>query len=167
MDKNIPTTIPQDFVYDTSYAKTLVKNYANNQWQYINAAFSQYGIKDSRCVWLSLESLQGFINAIQTSNPLGTVPNGVRIYFGAYSSEAPNPDNPYNHLHTVVLLPTHSSTDGKNYDYDAITGSSDFANLTSVAALNRGGLIPPPDNVSGANNMYNQGDIFMDFADNQ
>lgn len=167
MDKNIPTTIPQNYIYDTSYVKALVKNYADNQWQFINAVFAKDDIKDARSVWLDLNALQGFINAIQTPNPAGTTPNGVRIYFGAFSTDDPHPDTTdYNRLHTVIMLPTHSAADGKNYDYDAITGSSNFANLTNIAVLERGALNPPPYSTSGPNNMYTQGDLFMDYADN-
>ncbi len=155
-------------IYDTAYAKGLVKNYKNNQWQIINANFAQYNIKDSRCVWLSIDDIQNFLTQIQQPNPAGTVATGVRIYFGAYSGEYPNPDNAnYNHLHTLLMLPTHhNATDGKDYDFDAFTGTSDFANLSTVSALNRGHLIPPPFNVAGTDNMYQQGNLFMDYADN-
>lgn len=154
--------------YDTAYAKGLVKNYKNNQWQIIDANFSQYNIKDSRCVWLSIDDIQNFLTQIQQPNPQGTVATGVRIYFGAYSGEYPNPDyTNYDHLHTLVMIPTHyNATDGKNYDFDAFTGTSDFANLGTISALNHGHLIPPPSNISGTDNMYQQGNLFMDYADN-
>lgn len=152
---------------DTSYAKGLVENYANNQWQFINAQFAQDGIKDSRCVWLSLTDIQNFLAEIQQQNPEGKATNGVRIYFGAYSAAAPSPVSAdYNRLHALVMIPTYRGNDGKNYDYDAATGTSDFANLTTVSALNHGSLFPPPFNIAGPNNMYDQGNLFMKYADN-
>ncbi len=149
---------------NTSYAKGLVKNYADNQWTIINQVFGpDYDIKDSRSVWLSLDTLKAFIDQIQQSNPTSKTTSGIRIYFGAYSAAQPNPDNDYDHLHTLLLMPTYlDGITGLNTDYDATTGSSDFANLSTIAVMNHGSLIPPPFD----NTMYHQGDVFMDYADN-
>jgi len=154
--------------YDINFAKGLVQNYGQNQWKYINQVFAPENILDARCAWFSISDLQNFLNQIQQPNPKGTPPaTGVRIYFGAYGNTVPNPDNPdYNQLHTLLIIPTTPTADGLNTDFDATTGSSDFANMSSVSALNHGSLIPPPYNIVGINNMYQQGDLFMAYADN-
>ncbi len=152
---------------DTLYAKNLVQNYKNNQWAIINNNFTpNYNIVDARCVWFSIADLQAFIDAIQQRNEAGITATGVRIYFGAYSTDAPGAQSDYNHLHTLMMIATHTGTDGKNYDFDAATGSSDFSSLQTITALNHGHSIPPPFSVSGPDNMYQQGNLFMDYADN-
>ena len=153
---------------DINYAKGLVKNYAQNQWQIINQSMPQ-GTIDSRCGWLSLVDLQNFIAEIQQQNPEGVGPaTGIRIYFGTHSAQCPNPNQPNTDgLHTLLLIPTFTDpVTGLDTDFDAATGSTDFSKLITVSALNHDHLIPPPYNTSGQNNMYQQGDLFMDFADN-
>ncbi len=152
---------------NTSYAKKLVQNYANNQWQIINADFTpNYDIKDSRSVWISLDDLKAFVQEIQTTNARGLTTTGVRIYFGAYSQDCPSPvSTDYDHLHALLMISTYTGADGKNYDYDAPTGSSDFAQLSTVSAMNHGHLCPPPFTSTGVDNMYDQGTLFMKYAD--
>lgn len=152
---------------NTNYAKGLVQNYANNQWQIINANFEQrYGIKDSRSVWIGLEALKSFIQEVETTNQTDKTTTGIRIYFGAYSQDVPSPISAtYDHLHTLLMISTYTGADGKNYDYDATTGSSDFSQLAAVSAMNHGHLCPPPFNTSGQDNMYEQGTLFMAYAD--
>ncbi|MCD6011513.1 MAG: hypothetical protein K0Q79_1375 [Flavipsychrobacter sp.] len=159
---------PQKFTQmNTSYAKGLVSNYKNNQWAIINSNFlPNYDIRDSRCVWFSIDELQGFLDSIKQPNAQEVNATGVRIYFGAYSTDTPGAQANYNHLHTLLMIATHSAADGKNYDFDAATGRSDFANLQMITALNQGHLVPPPFNVDGPSNMYQQGNLFMDYADN-
>src|ERR1035437_1745434 len=102
---------------DINYAKGLVQNYGQNQWQIINVINKAFGpgIKDSRSVWISLDDLQNFIQQIQQPNPAGVGPaTGVRIYFGTYSATCPSPIQPdVNGLHTLLMIPTIN---------DAVTG---------------------------------------------
>ena len=151
---------------DINYARGLVTNYAQNQWEFINQAFGT-GIRDARCVWLSLDDLKAYIQQVEQPNPLGVVTTGVRIYFGAYSQAYPAPgQEDYDCLHTLLMIPTFTGNDGLNYDFDATTGSSDFQNMNTVSAMNHGTLTPPPFTEVGPNNMYRQGDLFMAYADN-
>lgn len=151
---------------DINYAKGLVKNYANNQWQFINQVFAKDDIKDARCVWLNLAELKAFIAQIENAPAAGPGPaTGIRVYFGAYSQVQPHPQQNYDRLHTLLMLPTVVTNDGKNTDYDAATGSFDFSTVESITALNHGTLTPPPYTVAGNSNMYNQGNTFMAYAD--
>lgn len=164
MDKRKKPCEGSNYGMNTSYAKGLVKNYADNQWQIINQVFIQDEIRDARCVWLTLADLKAFISEIEKPNPESKITNGIRIYFGAYSTQQPHPVHyDYDRLHTLLMIPTFlDNTTGMNTDYDAATGSSDFSTLATITALNHGNLTPPPFNSS----MYQQGDLFMDYADN-
>ena len=155
-----------------SFAKSLVSCYGQNHWQLVNNTFGMLisnplypNVKDTRCVWFSIADLTAFLAEIQPET--GTPATGVRIYFGEYShdtlQDAPNTYIPG--LATLLMIPTRTNALGKEEDFDVATGSSDFSALTTVTALNHGDCTPPPYRLTGVNNMYEQGNGFMRYAD--
>ena len=170
---------------DTSFAKTLIKNYGLIHWSAINANCTSItgspnnpGVVDSRCTAFTLEQLKQFIKEIELichhNSPAFDLKLGVRIYFGEYpitAAEMP-PDVPteYMGLHTLLFIPTYFDETTQVYrDFDPSQFQSSLMpapmdpNKTgAMIAMNHGTETPPPVaaqyNAAGAD--------FMVIADN-
>jgi hypothetical protein len=123
---NNPAAIP------TYLAMALAKTYKKNQYQVINDGMC---ITDSRCAWLSLDTIKAFLSGIEQKSMenfgYDSSRLGVRIYFGAYpKADAPaadwapfpqtepdgTPTRSYAGKHTILMVPTFN--DVLNIDFD-------------------------------------------------
>lgn len=159
-----------DILLPAGYVKSLLGNYRDNQWKWINPNIATPGSAtvDSRSVWFDMEKLKSFIAQAEAyvdgdrECPGNHCDKnlGVRIYFGAYGDGAIPEDAPdYNRLHTLVMIPTfydNTLQDNKDFDprYMSVCGDPDYdtAQLKIIALLpstqinmaNHGSLNPPP-----------------------
>ncbi|NII24904.1 hypothetical protein HB364_07435 [Pseudoflavitalea sp. X16] len=117
---------------DTTYVDTLIRNYKQERWAQNS---ERIGKEDSLSVWYSVEELEQFIEKIKMYGA-----DGVKIYFGAYSSDfAENPA--YADRQTLVLVGTKANTTAAgvaNKDIYVNTGKGN-----SILAYNYGQMCPP------------------------
>lgn len=158
---------------DTKLIRNMVSNYRNNQLRAINSNVDS--INDAHSISFDLVTLKKFIYHIENESKKvkKTITDeqlGVRMYYAAYPDNSTwniyndlrNVDTNYEHLHTLVLIPTIESN-GKKIDFnplDAATfenGLPRQLNRTNFKAaqaargsvygltgsLNHGSLIPP------------------------
>lgn len=88
-------------VITPAQAKVLNNNWTNGRKKAVDSAA---GRPDNRSSWWSLEDIRDYLNyAENQANGLGYTMNGIRIYQGVYSGNAPNGKADYS---TVFWVPT-------------------------------------------------------------
>lgn len=117
---------------DTNHVDTVIRNYKQERWVHNS---ERIGKEDSLSVWYSVEELEEFMEKIKMYGG-----DGVRLYFGAYSSElAPKPG--YEDRQTIVLVGTRQKDSAVgiiNKDLHVTTEKG-----TSILAYNVGEICPP------------------------
>lgn len=172
-------------VLTTELVKSMVVKYNGVQLNNIQTAVTNAVPVDARSIWFDIETLKKFLyhvehNVGKNYNESRDKKIGVRIYYAAYPKNAEmkrmaesqedqnftfNPA--YENLHTLVMIPTISGTDGENYDFNPLDVASynGFVNMENKAKDAFGGnnystLILGPsaeviNNNSSATNSFN------------
>lgn len=140
----------------------MVTNYKSKQYLSIVTNTINPMPFDAQSVWFDLESLKGFVTAIEeetAKHPEYGLKNfGVRFYYSAYpkSESWENPefgdlatsvDDKYAKLHTLVGIPT-AEMSGVNSDFNpcdtnTYTGNKPSGTGVVIMAENHGILCPP------------------------
>lgn len=74
------------------------------------------GLRDSRAIWFSMDSLKKFICTIEKYSKEIGIPSdslGIRIYYGIYSDT-----DYFSRMHTVFMVPTFTMGTGSQVDFD-------------------------------------------------
>jgi hypothetical protein len=102
-----------------SMVSQMINNYTNNQ---LRAISNSLGISDARAANFNLDSLENYICHIRTLVS-SRCPNikglGIRFYYAAYSSiTEPGVPVSYGKRHTLIMIPTYTSSTGIITDFD-------------------------------------------------
>jgi hypothetical protein len=120
--------------------KSMVDKYSATQLNNIQTATSNSVPRDAKSIWFDVETLKQFLYHIEhnvAKNQSSKQNIGVRIYYAAYpknsemsllAQDQSDPNftmNPsYENLHTLVMIPTISGSDGNNYDFNPLDVNS-------------------------------------------
>lgn len=116
-----------------------------------NEALTKFrnGEPDSRWYWLSLEDLEGYIHYVKKNAKEQKLENlGLRIYLGKYPLDYPKdkmakPE--YAGYQTIFIVPTTKSSTSNNVkSLNSSLSVDENMNITSMSAMNRVNLAPPP-----------------------
>ncbi|MGC4041190.1 MAG: hypothetical protein QM710_10490 [Flavobacterium sp.] len=167
---------------ETKLIQNMVSNYRNNQLRAINSNVDS--INDAHSISFDLVTLKKFIYHIENESrkirkTITDEQLGVRMYYAAYPdnsawndyNDLSNVDRNYEHLHTLILIPTIESN-GKKIDFNPLDEATFENGITRqdvqlksanfrtsqanrdiigiTGATNHGSLIPPAtSNVEG------------------
>lgn len=158
-DKDRSATICMDYeniqpaTLTTDLVRSMVTKYDKTQLNYIQNAPGTQVSKDARAIWFDFETLKQFIYHIEYNvNKNFEVAHdkklGIRIYYSAYpSAEEMNVfmsqqndstyqfDPAYQNLHTLVMIPTITGTDGQNFDFNPMDKTT-YNGFTDKSARN-------------------------------
>lgn len=115
-------------------AQELNQNFVKTRTKAIDSAI---GKKDAISSWFSLAELKEYIAYVEEQGKLKNIDvNGLRVYFGAYSSS--ENDVSKKDLSTVFFVPTQAKIKSEE------DGGGDNSDITDIDGLNRGVLGFPP-----------------------
>lgn len=152
------TTICSDYeseppaVLTMQMIKKMIEQYKNVQLNNIQTAATNAVPTDARAIWFDLETLKKFLYHVEHNVNKNYTESqgkkiGIRIYYAAYpnneemkrmASSQSDPDftfNPaYQNLHTLVMIPTITGTNGENYDFNPLDKETyiGFANMNKL-----------------------------------
>ncbi|MDD3722417.1 MAG: hypothetical protein PHW92_08010 [Lutibacter sp.] len=119
-------------------AKELNQNFVETRSKAIDVAIKK---KDALSSWFSMDELKNFIASVEKEGiDKGITVNGIRIYFGAYTSDDKNPE--IKNLSTVFLVPTQAKIGAMQTD--GLANEIASSDITDIDGMNRGGLGYPP-----------------------
>jgi hypothetical protein len=151
-----------------STARRLVKNFADRSHHRPRPILGDTldgrlpdTLRDTRCVWFSLDRLDSLITQIKKDTVEGR--KGIRFYFAAYDKTTRNTDLPtkieYRCYSTLVMVSTRDSirrtttgNDTLHFDYYNNKVPNRIGAILTATPENQGELCPPPLNcfVDGA-----------------
>lgn len=175
-DNQQPATLTTDLI------KSMVTKYGDTQLDYIQNTLGSVVPKDAKAIWFDIETLKRFLYHVEyntSKNPTLSRDKrlGIRIYYAAYpkntdmrifaqsqtdSTFSFNPD--YENHHTLVMIPTISGADDKNYDFNPLDDKT-YDGFVNMKGQDKGAYLqnnyptlsigPSAEPVS-ANNLINQ-----------
>lgn len=129
-------------VITPAQAKVLNDNWTNSRKQAVDSAA---GRPDNRSSWWSLEDVQNYLTYAQNqANSLGYEMDGIRVYLGVYSGNAPEDKADYT---TMFIVPTgkklHSDSNFNLLNFSMFIGGE--GDIIGADGFNDGPTGYPPD----------------------
>ena len=128
-------------VITPAQAQVLNDNWTNTRKQAVDSAA---GRPDNRSSWWSLNDIKNYLSyAENQADTLGYKMDGIRVYLGVYSGNAPNGKADYT---TLFIVPTgkkvHSDANFSLFNFSMLAGGGD---ISGADALNDSSPGYPPD----------------------
>ena len=128
-------------VITPAQAKVLNDNWTNTRKQAVDSAA---GRPDNRSSWWSLDDIKNYLSYAESqADTLGYKMDGIRVYLGVYSSNAPEGKADYA---TMFIVPTGTKSQSKaNFNFFNFSAQIGGGDIGGAGALNDAPPGYPPD----------------------